>query len=477
MEVNSLTMSTLVNCGNVSKAEDSITTSNGDFQTAMNKVIKSQKPNEVKEETGAEKIVQPQNNTAANIKGAKDTDVKDDKVLTDDIASLISALLNGSISIEDLKQMTLPETANKIVNDLNSVKLTPESMNLFQLAADAKSNETFGDIAKLLTGNIKDNSVKIEGFLKLAESQNIIAAADIPKMVEAVKSNLTNKASDIVNAIAKDITSNTVQMTDKNIEASDILTAVKKAISEVYKDPQTSNTERQTQVVNNDKAAFAQNLINGKDEKISTDLANSKQDSSKKNLASSDSKDESFLKDLVSTKNDDSKISRVTSYVTQFKTIANETNPLNTEIAQINKENVVADMIKTVKYMENNDIKNMTVKLVPKELGEITIKLVMENGALKANIVATNKEAYNLLNSNLQDLNSKLQGSDIKIQNFTINIYNEDTTFFKQGSNENSSGNNNSKNNKKAETIDAASEANDDTSISSALESSILKFA
>jgi flagellar hook-length control protein FliK len=183
------------------------------------------------------------------------------------------------------------------------------------------------------------------------------------------------------------------------------------------------------------------------------------------------------LKDLVSEKDDDSKISRATSFVTQFKTIANEVKPLNPETAPINKANIVADMIKTVKYMQENDVKNLTVKLVPKELGEITIKLVMENGMMKANITATNKEAYNLLNSNLQDLNGKLQSSDIRIQNFTVNIYNDDTTFFKQGSNENSSQNNNNKNNKKTETLDAAADVNNDKSMSSALESSILEFA
>lgn len=473
MQVNVLTINTQINSDDISKSVDSKSTQGSDFQDAMNKVMKPSK-DEPKKTAVTDENVQMKSNLTSSIKGEK---TEDDKSDIKDIASLIAALLNGSISIQDLKQMTLPETADKIIDDLNSVKLIPENVNFTELISKVKSNEASSDIAKLLTDNIKESVEKIDGFLKLAESQNIITTKDIPKIVENIKLNLTNKASDIVNAVVKDNISNTVQSSDKLAKTEDILTTIKKAINEVYKNPDTENTQSQTQVVKSDNNTIDKSLIPEKEEKVSVKLETLKEDSPKNNLTSSDSKGESFLKDLVSEKDDDSKISRVTSFVTQFKTIANEVKPLNPETAPINKANIVADMIKTVKYMQENDVKNLTVKLVPKELGEITIKLVMENGMMKANITATNKEAYNLLNSNLQDLNGKLQNSDIKIQNFTINIYNEDTTFFKQGSNENSSGNSNNKNNKKAEAIDAATEANSDSSISSALESSILKFA
>ncbi|MCH4237310.1 MAG: flagellar hook-length control protein FliK, partial [Clostridium tyrobutyricum] len=71
------------------------------------------------------------------------------------------------------------------------------------------------------------------------------------------------------------------------------------------------------------------------------------------------------------------------------------------------------------------------VKISPKELGNITINLVMEEGKMKAVITASNKDAYNILNSNIQDLSNKFQNSEIKIQNFSLNLYHEDTTFFK----------------------------------------------
>ena len=92
-------------------------------------------------------------------------------------------------------------------------------------------------------------------------------------------------------------------------------------------------------------------------------------------------------------------------------------------------------MFKAMTYMDSNGIKDLTVKIMPKELGEVTIKLSMENGVMKANITASNKDAYNLLSSNIKDISDKLQDSNIKIQNFNIDVYNGDTTFFKDGSN------------------------------------------
>nr|WP_307897817.1 flagellar hook-length control protein FliK [Clostridium botulinum] len=94
--------------------------------------------------------------------------------------------------------------------------------------------------------------------------------------------------------------------------------------------------------------------------------------------------------------------------------------------------------------MEQNNVKEMTVKVMPRELGEIVIRLTVENGLMKANITANNKEAYNLLNSKAQELNNSLGNGEIKIQNFTIDIYNGDTTFF---SRENSKEHRNNSNN------------------------------
>lgn len=168
-----------------------------------------------------------------------------------------------------------------------------------------------------------------------------------------------------------------------------------------------------------------------------------------------ENKEEEFLKGLTSNNKSklESKLDKVTNFMNDFNKINSEisTNKVEVEAPiNINKNNLVNDFIKSVKYMEQNNVKEMTVKVKPQELGEVVIRLTVENGLMKANITANNKEAYNLLNSKLQDLNNSLGNGEIKIQNFTIDIYNGDTTFFsRENSREqrnNSNGNSRAKN-------------------------------
>ena len=97
-----------------------------------------------------------------------------------------------------------------------------------------------------------------------------------------------------------------------------------------------------------------------------------------------------------------------------------------------------SDIIQSVKYMIKNNMEELSIKIYPKELGELTIKIISEEGIMKAELRATSKETYNLLNANLQEIRNNLQEQNIKIQEVSINIYNEDTTFF-SGEKQNSS--------------------------------------
>ena len=168
-----------------------------------------------------------------------------------------------------------------------------------------------------------------------------------------------------------------------------------------------------------------------------------------------ENKEEEFLKGLTLNNKSklESKLDKVTNFMNDFNKINSEISTDSVEVEapiNINKNNLVNDFIKSVKYMEQNNVREMTVKVKPQELGEVLIRLTVENGLMKANITANNKEAYNLLNSKLQDLNNSLGNGEIKIQNFTIDIYNGDTTFFsRENSREqrnNSNGNSRAKN-------------------------------
>ena len=108
------------------------------------------------------------------------------------------------------------------------------------------------------------------------------------------------------------------------------------------------------------------------------------------------------------------------------------------EAQVVNKATVTQDVIKNVKYMVNNNVKELTVRMNPKDLGEIAIKIVQEDGIMKASIKASSKDTLSLLSQNLNDIKKYLGEQNIKIQEVNIGLYNDDTTFFKDGEFENS---------------------------------------
>ena len=184
-------------------------------------------------------------------------------------------------------------------------------------------------------------------------------------------------------------------------------------------------------------------------------------------------KEDNFLDNLTTDGKTD-KNSKVIGLMNQFVVEKNQDIKGMKEPNPINKNNLVNDVIKTLKFMETNQIKNLTVKINPKELGEITVNLTMEAGVMKATITAQNKDTYNLLQGNLQDMNSKIMNSEVKISNLSLNLYNEDTTFY----NGNSRGeNSNQGSNKRENGISSILTEEEDDETNFDLNGNVNKFA
>ena len=119
------------------------------------------------------------------------------------------------------------------------------------------------------------------------------------------------------------------------------------------------------------------------------------------------------------------------------------TDKASSEPITVAKETASIDIVNNIKYMSRNLIQQLTVKVYPKELGEVTIKLLSEEGIMRADNKATSKDTYNLLNSNLEEIKKYLNNENIEIKEVNISLYNEDTTYFSgQGFQEDNSENN-----------------------------------
>lgn len=96
------------------------------------------------------------------------------------------------------------------------------------------------------------------------------------------------------------------------------------------------------------------------------------------------------------------------------------------KLPEIRKENLKEDVIKTISFMKDNDIKNLTVKVMPKELGEITIELIYSGNKMSAKLTSNSNSTFQLLDQNLSVLNSELSKNGVNLQNVNVSLYSGD---------------------------------------------------
>lgn len=379
-----------------------------DFKEVFDKAAKdkvnnnTEKANSKETVTTSEKTITKEEGCYSN-KKLEEVKENNTEEIDNQIICLLQGMINGEITLnpiqlEDLSKELSSEVIEAIKKSLGEV--IPGFMD-----AD-KLNE--------LDGNLKND------ILQILQSENIQGKSleeiiskiseDTSKYIKDLGLNEGNKAQELqtyIISILKDKLLNSPS--EKNLHE------IKENLNQVYNGNANLKIDLNSNQ-NSDNSANEYLKDNSDEDKLLQELA------------------------LGNKKESNSKFDKVMNLMSSFNKIDNSTPAIeNIQKIIVNKNNFVNDMIKSVKFMEINNMKEMTVKIMPKELGEVVIKLTMENGLMKANITAQNKEAYSLLNSNLKELNDKL-GGEIKIQNFTIDIYNGDTTFFSNEKNRQQNG-------------------------------------
>lgn len=80
---------------------------------------------------------------------------------------------------------------------------------------------------------------------------------------------------------------------------------------------------------------------------------------------------------------------------------------------------VAVEKFKTLRLPGSTEV---TVKLKPEELGEVSLKLVLEKGQINGSITAERKEVVFMLQNNLEQLKTDLKNSNVNLNNITVNI-------------------------------------------------------
>ncbi|MBU3155089.1 flagellar hook-length control protein FliK [Clostridium estertheticum] len=399
-----------------------------------------------------------------------------DKVSTDINSTIEKAIKTLNQNIEELPKDSVEDAGIKMNNVLKKI-IALLKQNIKTTSGDSASTDKSTDQMAQIQQLLQSLTVMIQSTDKTTitkssgtelSSINIENLLGAENLTPETKSDLKNNLSEIV-SLLQNSKENTKVTPEMLAMLQKLTTQVKDTKSDLnlLKVPTpeigSNNNEDKSIKDNSIKMVKSQNT-DLTSESISKNQNQSSSDNKKDNKSSGNSSsEEKFLNKLLSGDKDDAKISKAVNFMNQFQTVktSDASKVLSTNLV-VDKNNFEADVIKSVKFMEINNIKDLTVKMNPRELGEITIKLTMESGIMKASILAQNKETYNLLNNNVQDIQDRLKNMDIKIQSLDINVY-EDSTFF----NKNSSGNNNNNNGKQDNDSKTNVDIDDDVAISS----------
>lgn len=419
------------------KADNNKTDDKSDFKSYLSKeVINNVSDTKLKNSNA-------NNNVSKNTDG-KSIDLEENDISNKELITKASEKLEKILNNEDLNVDSLDEDLNEVIllllnlievnlKDLNTNN--PEEINY-------DKSELIGELSNLSFINNSDNEVFIEDTNLILNPTEGNSTKDTKEVLSNIN-NLLVKLLDIANSdkLGEDVSVNNIE-SDLLKEFKNLVnTLPEKTVKEVEKNLstdfskeifnalilETKNDVNKKEVINNDKSTLidVDTKINKND--LNSTLSDYFNDStaSKNTVAN---KEEKVLMKILED-DDDKSFSKVLNYYDKL----NKTNPFIEVIKEpvvISKDNINLDFIKNIKYMVKNSVEELKVKIYPKELGEMTIKLISEEGIMKAEIKATSKETYNLLNSNLSDIKKTLEDQNIRIQEVNIGIYNDDTTFF-----------------------------------------------
>lgn len=326
-----------------------------------------------------------------------------DKYKNDDNAEKLDELKEKSEDKGNVSNDNINELLNSILNLLNKLGIKDESLN-----KDANS-----DILKTL----------LEGMKEVKSDDNDLSNI-MNKLLEALK---TGSAKDTLDNDSLSIIKNLLSQISENVEDNNgkVGNSIKNLMTEISNMMESKQGDKVLSL----EDILKNNLSQNNDGSLNSD-SNESSSAEKAKNNSGVSKENKFLNSLLDDK--DSNLNRMNLLASKNQNnIQGQIVNSNQETA-INKATFANDLIQDVKYMTTNSIKELTVKVNPGNLGEITIKLIQEDGVMKANLKSNSKETTALLSQNLVDIKRQLNDQNIKISDINIELYQDDTTFFKQ---------------------------------------------
>ncbi|WP_394884615.1 flagellar hook-length control protein FliK [Clostridium butyricum] len=299
---------------------------------------------------------------------------------TEEVNDIIKSLLTVLNNLLELNNTS--EVKPEITTDISNVSLETSGND---------SSKVLNQLLELLSSENAKSSF---------DSESLTSMKDLLSHIQGQLSSDESKVSDKMKDGLSDIISKLTDMIDdanNNSNVKKVLT-LEEMLNKGYSQDQSSNENETNE------------MFSGKKET---------------------SKEDKFLNSLLDDNKDNSVDNKINLFASRTQTVQGQ----NTVVRglTVNKATFTQDLIQDIKYMSTNNLKELTVKVNPGNLGEITIKLIQEDGLMKANLKANSKETTALLSQNIAEIKKELGDQSIKISEVNIDLYNEDTTFFTDG--------------------------------------------
>ena len=352
---------------------------------------------------------------------------------------LIASLGLASEKTSTDKDMDIMELLQGL---LSNIKLYKEISNT-ECEDESKKKDLLKEIDSLLT-NIKNQKIDINSN---NEKQNQLIDSINDEFLENVDLNFNVDFKTIFNKkkdedlIGLDKVINLDNNLSDDLKSDKMSKKTEEKIDNILKNvslEDSKNKKLNLESISSKVTSDQKNMIDELDNQVkslkSYEELNVSTNSNKSNVLDLKPKEED--KDLNVLENILDKNANVFSQVSN-KTFIQESNAnKNVPTVTIRANQMADDFIKMVKYLKNNNIEEIKVNINPKELGDMTIKLMKDSEATKVFINVSKEDTFHMLSKNIGDINKHLFDLGIKSKDVVVTMKSNGENFFSDNLNQ-----------------------------------------
>lgn len=357
---------------------------------------------------------------------------------TKSIADLLSKLQSGNSSegVPDIlskltssQKDTLKEVTELIQKLAKAIESTGET---------SKTSNSTDDFIKLLTESdqtakssenkeaVNKNTVTIEKLVNTIFGKNDSKESQKASIMDnnqltAVTIGTDNKKEsldDIVKSLLEKVSQESSGTKEAAVSASKTdKTVIKTPLADVKDDKGTTKSDTKAVSLDvKDAAKSGETIVKAK----SSNSADTKgKDSlagftgkSDEETSHGNSSEKADFKTVMSTQTNLNKVSANSTVKADNVTFANVTRP----------EDLVDITVNRFKSMKLPEITELKVKLRPEDMGEITVKVVLEKGQVNGSIHATKNEVVTAIQSQMDNLKQELKSNNVNLNHLSVNV-------------------------------------------------------